>query len=393
MRSIMRRSLAVPGLLALLTGCTGDADAPNAQEKTTSSRVGTSGGYGDILVAGEPVTGSKESGTTKVPYQRTYTDGELYAPVTGYRALMFGTTGLESIYEDSLKYGRGEDVETTIDPAVQEAAFAELGGERGAAIALNAETGDLLAVVSTPSYDPTAFAGNTPTDQEAWKKANGDPDEPMFNRPLREATAPGEAFHIVIAAAALENGLYDTAEEPTTGGTGECANATVRQALARSCDAVFAKMADDLGETKLRDTAEKFGFNDDDLGVPQRVSESTYDSYRYGNITVTPLQLARVTASLADRGELVRPRMAGARELPLVRSVSAATADQLFPAVRDKRQWAPTDTGDGNSSSWSLAHTTTAQGDPVALVARVTGPDTDDEAAIRATEAMAEALS
>ncbi|WP_172638997.1 penicillin-binding transpeptidase domain-containing protein [Streptomyces tailanensis] len=383
----MRRPLAVPGLLALLTGCTGDADAPNAREETTSSRVGTSGGYGDILVAGEPVTGSKESGTTKVPYQRTYTDGELYAPVTGYRALMFGTTGLESIYEDSLKYSKGEDVETTIDPAVQEAAFAELGGERGAAIALNAETGDLLAVVSTPSYDPTAFAGNTPKDQEAWKKANDDPDEPMFNRPLREATAPGEAFHIVIAAAALENGLYDTAEEPTTGGTGECANATVRQALARSCEAVFAKMADDLGETKLREAAEKFGFNDDKLYVPLRVAESTYDSYRDGNITVTPLQLAMVTASLADRGEVVGPGMTGTRDLSIGRSVSEATANELLPSVRDKREWAPTDTG----SSWSLAYATTTQGDPVALVARVTGPNA--EAAERATKAMSEALA
>ncbi|WP_189780429.1 penicillin-binding transpeptidase domain-containing protein [Streptomyces capitiformicae] len=389
----MRRFLAVPGLLALLTGCTEDPDTPNEAEKTTSSRVGTSGGYGDILVAGEPVTGSEPSDNEKVPYQRIYTDGELYAPVTGYRSLAFGSSGLESIYEDSLKYSRGEDVETTIDPAVQEAAFAELGGERGAAIALNAETGDLLAVVSTPSYDPTAFAGNTSKDQEAWKKANDDPDEPMLNRPLREATAPGETFNIVIAAAALENGLYDTVEEPTTGGTGQCANATIRQALARSCDAVFVKMADDLGEVKLRETAEKFGFNDANQGAPQPVSKSTYDSYQDGDITVTPLQLARVAASLADRGELVRPRMAGVRELPLVRSVSAATADQLFPAVRDKRQWAPTDTGDGDSSSWSLAYTTTAQGDPVALVARVTGPDTDEKAAIRATEAMTEALS
>ncbi|MEV4231484.1 penicillin-binding transpeptidase domain-containing protein [Streptomyces bobili] len=304
MPSIIKRSLVVPGLLALLAGCSGDVDSPN-ESKVKPSSSASVGEYGDILVDGKPVTGSKPSGNKKIPYQRTYTDGELYAPVTGYRSLAWGTAGLESIYENSLTYRKGDDVETTISPEVQKAAFEALGELRGAAVALNAETGELLAVVSTPSYDPAAFSGYSSKDQEAWKKATGDKNKPMLNRALREATAPGETFDIVIAAAALDHGLYDTLDEPTDGGSGECASATIRAALARSCDEVFAKLATDLGEERLRKTAEGFGFGDDELNVPIRVAESRYGSYRDGAITVTPLQLARVTAALANRGLMV----------------------------------------------------------------------------------------
>ncbi|MBE4734463.1 hypothetical protein HW845_06175 [Streptomyces sp. ND05-3B] len=94
----------------------------------------------------------------------------------------------------------------------RKAAFDALGDRRGAAVALDAETGELLAVVSTPSYDPSAFSGCTTADGKAWRDANADTDEPMLNRALRETTAPGETFDIVVAAAALDHGLHETAE-------------------------------------------------------------------------------------------------------------------------------------------------------------------------------------
>lgn len=280
-----------------------------------------SAGTATFSSCGRPVTGSKPSGNKKFPYQRTYTEGALYAPVTGYRSLAFGAAGLESIYEDTLTHRKG-DVETTIDPEVQKAAFEALGERRGAAVALNARTGALLAVVSTPSYDPAAFSGNFPRDQEAWRKASEDKSRPMLNRTLREATAPGEAFDIVIAATALDHGLYDTVDEPTHGGSGECANATIREALARSCDENMAKLATELGEERLRDTAEEFGFGDDELLVPNRVTESRYESYGNGDITVTPLQLARVTAALANRGLLKGPHLVAEDEGGRSRRVS-----------------------------------------------------------------------
>lgn len=391
MASVIKRSLVVPGLLVLLTSCSGDAGPPNESKAKPSSGASVDG-YGDILVDGKPVTGSKPSGNKKIPYQRTYTDGELYASVTGYRSLVYGTAGLEAIYENSLTYRKGEDVETTIDSKVQKAAFEMLGERRGAAVALNAETGALLAVVSTPSYDPAAFSGYLPKDQKAWQKATGDKNQPMRNRALREATAPGETFDIVIAAAALDHGLYKTADEPTDGGSGECANATIREALARSCGEIFTKLATDLGEERLRETAEAFGFGDDELNVPVGVSESRYGSYRNGDITVTPLQLARVTAALANRGLMVGPHLvAKAEERQVTQSVPAATADLLFPAVREKKVWAPTEAGDGTPSSWSLAYAQTEKGDTVALVVRAATLNAD--AAARVTAAMAQALS
>ncbi|WP_424922386.1 penicillin-binding transpeptidase domain-containing protein [Streptomyces sp. wa53] len=390
MPSLIKRSLVVPWLLVLLAGCAGGTDSPNTSAMKPSSSD-TLGGYGDILAAGRPVTGSKPSGNKKFPYQRTYTEGALYAPVTGYRSLAFGAAGLESIYEDTLTHRKG-DVETTIDPEVQKAAFEALGERRGAAVALNARTGALLAVVSTPSYDPAAFSGNFPRDQEAWRKASEDKSRPMLNRTLREATAPGEAFDIVIAATALDHGLYDTVDEPTHGGSGECANATIREALARSCDENMAKLATELGEERLRDTAEEFGFGDDGLLVPNRVTESRYESYGNGDITVTPLQLARVTAALANRGLLKGPHLVAEDEGGQVtQSVPEATAGLLLPAVRGKKEWAPTDAGDGTPSSWSLTYARTEKGDTVALVVRVA--TSDAATAAHVTAAMAEALS
>ncbi|MGW0185768.1 penicillin-binding transpeptidase domain-containing protein [Streptomyces sp. NPDC003362] len=186
-------------------------------------------GLGDIAVAGRPVTGSEPSGAKKIPFQRTYTDGALNAPVTGYRSLAFGRSGLEAVYDSDLF--RGSDVVTTIEPAAQKAAFTALGDDEGADVALDASTGDLLAVVSTPSYDPVGFSGRLPADAEAWRELNQDSRRPLRDRALRDATAPGGTFDVVIAAAALEHGLYRSADEPTrTGGSGDCAGACIRPA-------------------------------------------------------------------------------------------------------------------------------------------------------------------
>ncbi len=316
----------------------------------------------------------------------------MYASVTGFRSIAFGASGLESVYEGSLTHRKGDDVETTVDPGVQKAAFEALGERRGAAVALNAATGELLAVVSTPSYDPAAFSGNSYKDQEAWRKVTGDKNKPIFNRALREATAPGETFDIVIAASALHHGLHDTVDEPTGGDSGECANATIREALARSCGEVFAKLAADLGEERLRETAKGLGFGDDGLKVPIGVTESRYESYRDGIITVTPLQLARVTAALANRGVMAGPHLvAEGKERQVAQGVPAAAASLLLPAVREKKEWAPTDAGDGTPSSWSLTYARTGEGDTVALVARVVASDA--AAAARVTAAMTEALA
>ncbi|MFJ6013617.1 peptidoglycan D,D-transpeptidase FtsI family protein [Streptomyces sp. NPDC092952] len=342
---------------------------------------------GDIIVAGSPVTGSKRTVGSDLAYKRTYKQGELYAAVTGYGSQAYRSTQLEGIYshvldgtDDRLKNPLGAltrkqeepgDVLTTIDPDVQKAAYEALGDDKGAAVAIDPATGRILAMVSTPSYDPSTISGTT--DGTAWKKLQADPDMPLINRAMRQPLAPGSTFKLVVAAAALENGLYGSVDTPTDSpnpytlpdtstvlrnesATAPCENATLRVALQYSCNNVFAKAAVDLGQGKVRAMAEKFGFNTEKLDVPVRASKSVYPTgmdrpqtaltgIGQFEVTATPLQMAMVSAALANGGELAAPHMVSSvtdgdgdplQEYPdgdTRRVVSASTAEQLRSAM------------------------------------------------------------
>ncbi|MFJ2742050.1 peptidoglycan D,D-transpeptidase FtsI family protein [Streptomyces sp. NPDC087440] len=308
---------------------------------------------GNIIVAGSPVTGSVKTEGGDLRYKRTYTDGPLYAPVTGYTSQVYGSTQLEGIYSKILdgtdtrlknpadllqgKHTRPGNVVTTIDPAVQKAAYEALGTKKGAVVAIDPKSGRILGMVSTPSYDPSTITGSH--DGEAWQKltAGDDEDKAMTNRAMRQPLPPGSTFKLVVASAALENGLYDSVDTPTDSpdpytlpGTrtplnnenrsAPCENATLRTALKFSCNNVFGKLAVDLGQDKVKAMAEKFGFNTDKLDVPVRAYASVYpkgmDKAQTAltgigqfDVTATPLQMAMVSAALANNGELPAPHM------------------------------------------------------------------------------------
>ncbi|MEU0396715.1 penicillin-binding transpeptidase domain-containing protein [Streptomyces sp. NPDC006208] len=306
---------------------------------------------GGIVVAGSEVTGSKRTKGSDLAYKRTYTDGALYAAVTGYSSQAFGATQLEGIHSGVLdgtdnrlknpvdvltgKQQQPGDVVTTIDPSVQEAGFTALGDTKGAAVAMDPKTGEILGMVSTPSYDPSAISSTT--DGDAWSELLADKDQPLLNRALRQPLAPGSTFKLVVAAAALEDGLYDSADEKTEspdpyrlpGSTralenenpsAPCENASIRTALQFSCNNVFGKMAVDLGQEKVRAMAEKFGFNDAEQDVPVRATASLYPSgmdeagtaltgIGQFDVTATPLQMSMVSAALANDGVLATPHM------------------------------------------------------------------------------------
>ncbi|MFF3870207.1 peptidoglycan D,D-transpeptidase FtsI family protein [Streptomyces sp. NPDC001978] len=310
------------------------------------------GPLGNIVVAGDSITGSAQTTGGDLAYKRTYTDGRLYAAVTGYASQSYAPTQLEGIYQDLLNGTdsrlktvmdtvTGEradpgDVVTTIDPAVQKAAYDALGGKKGGAVAIDPKTGRILAAVSTPSYDPSSLA-DANTAGAAWKRLNADSDKPLTNRALRQPLPPGSTFKLVVAAAALEDGLYGNVDEHTVspdpytlpGSTkvlanenrsAPCENATIRVALRYSCNNVFSKMAVDLGQDKVRAMAEKFGFDDDKLDVPVRAYTSVYPSdmdkaqtalsgIGQFDVTATPLQMAMVSAAIANGGKLVSPHM------------------------------------------------------------------------------------
>ncbi|WP_328366971.1 penicillin-binding transpeptidase domain-containing protein [Streptomyces sp. NBC_00445] len=307
---------------------------------------------GNIIVAGDAITGSAPTKGSDLAYKRTYTDGELYAAVTGYASQSYAPTQLEGIYGDLLngtdtrlktlmdtvtdKRADPGNVVTTIDPAVQKAGYDALGDTKGAAVAIDPTTGKILAVVSTPSYDPTSLT-DAGTAGAAWKKLNADPDKPLTNRALRQPLPPGSTFKLVVAAAALEDGLYSSVDEKTDSpnpyplpgttrtldnenASAPCENATIRTALQYSCNNVFGKMAVDLGQDKVKAMAEKFGFNDETQDVPVRAYPSVYPSgmdeaqtaltgIGQFDVTATPLQMAMVSAAIANGGELVTPHM------------------------------------------------------------------------------------
>ncbi|WP_069884542.1 peptidoglycan D,D-transpeptidase FtsI family protein [Streptomyces luteocolor] len=306
---------------------------------------------GDIIVGGEAITGSARTKGGDLAYKRTYKNGELYSPVTGYSSQVYGATQLEGIYKDVLdgtdnrlknpldtvtnKRAAPGDVITTIDPAVQKAGYKALDGKKGAAVAIDPKTGRILGMVSTPSYDPSRISGST--DSKAWKELTGDEEKPMVNRALRQPLPPGSTFKLVVAAAALEDGLYgsvdartDSPNPYTLPGTSTvlrnenqsapCENASIRTGLQYSCNNVFAKMAVDLGQDKVEAMAEKLGFNADKLDVPVRAGKSVYpsdmDKAQTGlsgigqfDVTATPLQMSMVSAAIANGGELAKPHM------------------------------------------------------------------------------------
>ncbi|MFJ3707787.1 penicillin-binding transpeptidase domain-containing protein [Streptomyces sp. NBC_01387] len=306
---------------------------------------------GDIVVGGSAVTGSKRTDSDDLAYKRTYTDGDLYAAVTGYSSQAYGSTQLESLYSSVLdgtddrlknpvqaltgKQTAPGDVLTTIDPAVQKAGYRALGDKKGAAVAIDPKSGEILGMVSTPSYDPSKISGTT--DGAAWKQLTGDKSQPMLNRALRQPLPPGSTFKLVVASAALENGLFSSVDEKTDSpnpyrlpgtttdlknesASAPCENATLRTALQYSCNNVFGKLADDLGQAKLKAMAEKFGFNDTKQDVPVRAWPSIYPSgmdqaqtaltgIGQFDVTATPLQMAMVSSTLANGGVLTTPHM------------------------------------------------------------------------------------
>ncbi|MDN3266597.1 penicillin-binding transpeptidase domain-containing protein [Streptomyces sp. MA15] len=333
---------------------------------------------GDIIVDGEPITGHKATGGD-FAYKRTYKDGAMWAPVTGYVSQAFGANQLEAI-EDGILTGnddrlffrntldmltgekrQGGSVVTTLSSAAQKAAYEGLGDKKGAVAAIEPSTGKILALASTPSYDPSSFAGASNKDGEAWNalQKKNNPDDPMLNRALRETYSPGSTFKVVTAAAALEEGLVDDIDAKTdtpepwimpdtttplrNHGNIRCENATLRAALQYSCNSVFGKLSDEVGNEKMIEYAEKFGFNEAKLDTPVRAAMSVFpEDNRPQNAMAgigqasnraTPLQMAMVTAAIANDGTLMRPYMVDQLKAPNLDTIETTEPQELSQPV------------------------------------------------------------
>lgn len=326
---------------------------------------------GPILVEAAPIASSSRAAGDNI-YQRSYTQGPLYAAATGYYSLLYGASGIERVengvlsgndprlFVDRIQQlfaGRrqsGGAVSLTLDSSAQQAAFAGLGNHRGAVVAVDAHTGAVLALVSTPSFDPQLLAPNDPSRvRTEYDRLTADPAKPLVNRAIERLYTPGSAFGLVTAAAALASGRFTaTSVLPgparyTVPGTDEqIVNADGRpctaarrivliKALTRSCATALAWLGNAVGAEALQNTAEQMGFNGS-LNLPLRTATSTLPATATASaaiggpgVHVTVLQLALLAASIANRGTTMRPYLVRDVRGPDLSVLERTTAAQL----------------------------------------------------------------
>lgn len=331
---------------------------------------------GPIVVGSESVAFS-EPVDTAFGYLREYTNGPLYAPVTGYFSPTLISTGIERASNDVLNgtadsllwariralvtggAGDGGTVELTIDSAVQQAAWDALGDQRGAAVALDPKTGEILAMVSKPSYDPNLLASHTSADvSAAYSELLAAEGDPLLNRAIGGRTyAPGSVFKLITTAMLLESGEYDADTEvpaPTEyqlpgssatirnpGGLqcGQGETVTLAYALQQSCNTPFAQLAAEIGPDALIEQATEFGFYQDfdiPLPVAQSVVGSDLDAAQTAmsaigqfDVQTHPLQIAMVSAAIANDGVLMKPYLIGTERGPTLQVTSRTEPEEF----------------------------------------------------------------
>lgn len=301
------------------------------------------------------IAGSEET-DGQLRYRRRYPEGPTYAHVTGYHSFVYGRSELEATFNDfltgsapeafarniaDLLAGRqrdGDTLQLTIDPATQEAAVDALDGSTGAVVAIEPVTGEVLALASSPTYDPDDLASHSGDEvRQTWDELGARDPDPRLNRAVREIYPPGSTFKLVTAAAALESGVTPetTYADPqrlelplTTASIGNFGGGTCNQgqpitladAMAVSCNTTFGQIGLDLGVDRLARQAERFGLNHewdfqlpspavsvmpDDLDEPATAQSAIGQR----DVRVTPLAMSMISASIANGGQMVTPRV------------------------------------------------------------------------------------
>lgn len=363
-----------------------------------SRQRGQISAQGQVLARSVPSEG-------QYPFQREYPNGETFAAVTGYYSLIYSAGGLERAANDVLNgsddrlftrrlsdliTGRdpsGGNVVTTIDPEVQQVAHDALAdrGYTGSVVALQPATGAILAMASTPSYDPNPLASfSAETQQEAWATYTDAEPAVLTNRAIQEAYPPGSTFKLIDVAAALASGRYtpdsqltaassitlaDTATQLQNFNGNQCGTgqtASLRDALQRSCNTAFAELAADLGEEALRDQAEAFGIGTEDIAIPMTVAASTIGdiestaalqqtSIGQRDVALTPMQNAMMVAAIANGGTLMAPYLVQEIQSQDLSVVDSTDPDQLGQAVSPQIARTLTELMVNNENSYSNA--------------------------------------
>ncbi|WP_350258268.1 peptidoglycan D,D-transpeptidase FtsI family protein [Scrofimicrobium sp. R131] len=309
---------------------------------------------GAIIVEGNPIAYSERLDDGTERFRRVYPAGGTYAAVTGFfSAVNLYATGMEAAANEVLEgetselfmqrlrnlfAGRprqGGGVELTLSAALQQAAADALGDRAGAVVVEDVKTGKILALYSSPTFDPNPLASlDTAVALEADQNLQDDPSRPMNNRAIAsDRYAPGSVFKILTATAMLESGLtpdtvVDSPPTMTLPGTetqlsniegSYCGSGQVslREAFARSCNTTFALAVANLPAGKLQQVTKDYGFGAE-LEIPLEVTPSYFpdelnaaqlatSAIGQFEVAVTPLQMAMVTQAVANGGQMMQP--------------------------------------------------------------------------------------
>ncbi|HMG87368.1 MAG TPA: penicillin-binding protein 2 [Terracidiphilus sp.] len=272
-----------------------------------------------------------------------------------YDQLLRGQNGSRDVIVDS--HGRevgflgiqhaipGQDLRLTIDNDLQKAAELALGDRTGAIVAMDPRNGNILALVSRPSFDPNAFA--VKIERAEWNKLITDPDHPLMNKAIQAQLAPGSTFKILMSVAGLQEGVAQNLKVNCAGGWGpygffhHCDEkhgaVDIHNAIPYSCDTYYYQLGDRLGIDRISKYATEFGYGQKtgiDLPGEQAglmpserwlmknyhrrwYPDETLDvSIGQGAVEATPLQLARIIGGIASGGHLVRPHVVDTNQLP-----------------------------------------------------------------------------
>jgi peptidoglycan glycosyltransferase len=307
---------------------------------------------GDILAAdGSVIARSRAIGKgDNQIYVRHYPQGGLFGNPIGYSFVTQGRVGFELSHNDELVGNEteflsildelrghaqvGDKVQSSLDPAAQEAAVNGLAGRRGSVVAIVPSTGEVRAMVSIPEYDPNQIPKN-------FAQLNRDSSAPLFNRATQAGYPPGSTMKVVTATAALDSGDFTPSSTlsgrspieidgvPLSNSGGEqFGTIDMTTALTNSVNTWWAQAGERLGKDTMFEYMDRFGFDAKPrLDYPgfQLAASGVYEGNRLlgpsdpidigrvaigqERLRVTPLQMAEVAAAVANKGELMEPRL------------------------------------------------------------------------------------
>src|SRR5277367_3186318 len=266
----------------------------------------------------------------------------------------------------------GHTLKLTVDIDLQIAAEEAMGDKNGAMIAMDPHTGEILAMVSRPTYDPNDFAIRVSRDQ--WSKLINDPDKPLLNKAIQAQLAPGSTFKIIMATAGLQEGIAQDMHVNCTGGAEfygryfKCwvvaehrthGVVSIDKAIFQSCDVFFYTLAEKLGIGRIAKYATMFGLGQrTGIDLPQEVTgvmpseewkirnfkqkwyagETISVGIGQGAVAATPIQLARAIGAISSGGAMVRPHVTFPSELPANVIPASSGADVVHIPI-DPKNW------------------------------------------------------